>query len=404
MHQYQELVRHVLATGARKENRTGVDTISTFGHYYEHDLREGFPLLTTKKIAWKNIVIELLWFLSGSNRSGFLDRHGCGFWKPWYNKPTHADEFSGNADGVTVNAAYGPAWRRFEYPAYYESDSGLSCGDGPCTGYFDQIGWAVDRLKTKPMDRAIVISAWQPHIATRPPSANAYWAPCHCMWILNVQNEELFEHTYGVYPSDDPRWEKNLGFVTASTQEEAEAKAREKFGDAGQVFVGDTQGQFDLAVAKAKRWNPVGSPDGWLGEPLVPDGYRQRLCLHLTQRSCDVALGVPYNLASYALLCSIMARFAGMEPGIFGHTLVDAHIYTAKPNGEKAEFDHIPGLQEQLRRPVRPLPKLIIADDIRDLKDVERLLKPKVTTEEIMAKFVLEGYDPHPAIPFKVAV
>jgi thymidylate synthase len=117
-----------------------------------------------------------------------------------------------------------------------------------------------------------------------------------------------------------------------------------------------------------------------------------------------VALGVPYNLASYALLCSILARFGGMEPGIFGHTLVDAHVYTAKPDGSKAEFDHIPGLLEQLDREPGPLPKLVIADDIRDLADVERLLRPEVTTEEIMGKFVLEGYDPAPAIPFKVAV
>src|SRR5512137_2975893 len=108
MRQYHDLIRHVLATGNRKENRTGVDTISTFGYYYEHDLREGFPLLTTKKMPWRSIVIELLWFLSGTNRSGFLDRHGVTFWKPWYNPPGNPlDEVYGTPpDGVTVNAAY----------------------------------------------------------------------------------------------------------------------------------------------------------------------------------------------------------------------------------------------------------------------------------------------------------
>jgi len=400
MIQYLDLVRHVLTNGNRKENRTGVDTLSTFGYYYEHDLREGFPLLTTKKIAWKNIVIELLWFLSGSNRSGFLDRHKCGFWQPWYNEPTHADQFAADDRGVTVNAAYGPAWRRFEYPAYYESDSGLSCGDGPCTGYFDQIEWAVNRLQTKPMDRAIVVSAWQPHIATRPPSKNAYWAPCHCMWILNVQNEELYEREWAVYAH--PQDSGCLGFVTAVTEDEAHQKAQMAFGD--EVIVSGSQGAFEMAVARSKRHNPPGHPDGWLSEPMVPVASRQRLCLHLTQRSCDIALGVPYNLASYALLCSILAKISGIEPGIFGHTLVDAHVYTAKPDGDKAEFDHIPGLIEQIGRPVRALPKLIIDDSIKTLKDIEDLLDPKVTTDEIMAKFRLEGYVPHPKIPFKVAV
>jgi thymidylate synthase len=411
MIQYLDLVRHVLTNGNRKENRTGVDTLSTFGYYYEHDLREGFPLLTTKKIAWKNIVIELLWFLSGSNRNGFLERHNCGFWRPWYNEPTHADKFAADDKGVTVNAAYGPAWRRFEYPAYYESDSGLSCGDGPCTGYFDQIAWAVDRLQTKPMDRAIVISAWQPHIATRPPSKNAYWAPCHCMWILNVQNEELYEQAWDVY--DHPTDGKCVGFVTAATEEEATQKAREKFSEDGvddDIVVSGgrravtVQGAFSMAVAKSKRHNPVGHPEGWLAEPMVPIGSRQRLCLHLTQRSADALIGVPYNIASYALLLSLFARFSGIEPGIFGHTLVDAHIYTAKSDGSKAEYDHIPGALEQLSRKPRPLPKLTISDDIKSLEDVERLLHPSVTTEEIMSKFILEGYDPWPSIPFRVAV
>ena len=324
MKQYLDLVRHVLSTGTRKENRMGTDSLSTFGYYYEHDLCNGFPLLTTKKINWKNIVIELLWFLSGSNRSGFLDRHGCGFWKPWYNKP---GPFLENPnDGAVVNAAYGPAWRRFEYPIHCDPDSWESCDDTPYLGHFDQVEWVVDRLKSYPMSRDMVVSAWQPHIATRPPSNNTYWAPCHCMWILNVQNKS------------------------------------------------------------------------------TPDDTGRRLCLHLTQRSGDVAIGVPYNIASYALLCSILARLAGMEPGIFGHTLVDAHIYTAKPDGSQAEFDHVPGLMRQLDREPRSLPILHIDDSIRTLEDVETLLHPSVTTDEIMSKFVLEGYDPWPAISFRVAV
>ena len=402
MRQYHDLIKHVLATGNRKENRTGVDTLSTFGYYYEHDLREGFPLLTTKKIAWKNIVIELLWFLSGTNRSGFLDRHGCGFWKPWYNKPTTADLFQGVED-VTVNAAYGPAWRRFEYPSYRESETGLGY-DGPCTGWNDQIAWVLRKLKERPMSRDLVVSAWQPHIAQNPPDPKMYLAPCHCMFILNVQNDELFERKFNACVIRDGKIEC-LGSVMALSEQEAEAKAREKFPGVPGLEVGeDAQFNFELAVAKSKRWNPKGSPNGWLSEPVVPDAMQQRLCLHLTQRSADAILGVPYNIASYALLLSLFARFSGIEPGVFGHSFVDLHIYTAKPDGSQAEYDHIPGAQEQLSRAPRPLPKLIISDDIQSLEDVERLLDPKVTTDEIMNKFVLEGYDPYPSIPFKVAV
>jgi thymidylate synthase len=93
-----------------------------------------------------------------------------------------------------------------------------------------------------------------------------------------------------------------------------------------------------------------------------------------------------------------------MEPGIFGHTLVDAHVYCAKLDGSMKEHDHIPGLLEQIAREPKPLPKLVIDDSITSLADIEKLLDRKVTTEEVMSKFRLEGYTPHPAIPFKVAV
>lgn len=102
MKQYSDLVRHVLDHGTRKENRTGVDTISTFGYYYEHDLRDGFPLLTTKNVSWKNIVVEMLWFLSGQTDIAILKRHGCKFWDAW------ADPETGK-----VPSAYGSFWTNF---------------------------------------------------------------------------------------------------------------------------------------------------------------------------------------------------------------------------------------------------------------------------------------------------
>jgi thymidylate synthase len=133
-------------------------------------------------------------------------------------------------------------------------------------------------------------------------------------------------------------------------------------------------------------------------------GTKQRVCLHLTQRSADVGIGIPFNIASYALLLSLFSRFSGIEPGIFGHTLVDAHVYTSKPDGSMSEYDHVPALREQLTRKPKPLPRLIISDQIKTISDVEALMHPSITTEEVMQHFVLEGYDPWPTLKMKVAV
>ena len=326
MKQYSELVQHILDNGTRKENRTGVDTISTFGYYFEHDLRQGFPLLTTKNISWKNIVVEMLWFLSGQQDISILKRHGCKFWDAW-----------ADSNGK-VPSAYGNFWRRFPVHGVRDSSDIQVDGDD-CCAYNDQIKWVLSELRKNPMSRRMVVSAWAP--------GNAQFSklpPCHSIFMLNVQNEE------GPIPA---------------------------------VAVFDVHGnqvrQHGLVMGK-------------------------RLCLHLTQRSCDTLIGVPFNIASYALLLHLFSRFSGIEPGIFGHTLVDAHIYTAKSDGSMSEYDHIPGARVQLAREPRPLPRLIIDDSIRDLSDVERLMDPSVSTEEVMRHFVLEGYNPHPKIDFKVAV
>ncbi len=292
MKQYLDTVTEVLTHGTRKENRTGVDTLSTFNINYEIDLRKGFPLLTTKEISWKNIVIENLWFLSGDTHIGLLRKHGCRFWDPW-----------ADADGK-VPSAYGNFWRHF--PIHRDGEAAFA----------DQIQWVVDELKGNPMSRRLVISAWSPgnaHTSALP--------PCHCLWLLNVQLDQN-------------------------------------------------------------------------GEPY--------LCLHLTQRSCDVALGVPYNIAGYAFLLELMARFAGIPAGLFAHTLIDAHVYTAKADGSMREYDHVPGLREQLQRSPRPLPTLDIDASITSLDRIHDLLA--ADTEEILGHFRLTKYQPHPAIKFKVAV
>ncbi|MGA2447121.1 MAG: thymidylate synthase [Polyangiaceae bacterium] len=293
MKEYLDLADDVLSRGTRKPNRTGVDTLSTFHACYQVDLRSGFPLLTTKQISWKNIVVENLWFLSGKTRIDLLKKHGCKFWDPW------ADE-----NGV-VPSAYGNFWRRF--PVHDEAGAPAFC---------DQLAWVLSELRHNPMSRRLVISAWAPGNAE-----TSRLPPCHLMFVFNVQRTEA-------------------------------------------------------------------------GEPL--------LCLHLTQRSADIALGVPYNLAGYALLLELFSRFSGIPAGIFAHTLVDAHVYTSKPDGTMAEYDHVPGLREQIRRTPRPLPRLSIDPSLRDLSDLEPLLS--ADTADVMKHFVLTGYDPHPAISFKVAV
>ncbi len=293
MQQYLDVVRTVLERGTRKPNRTGVDTLSTFNVNYSIDLNEGFPLLTTKSVSWKNIVVENLWFLSGEKHIGLLKKHGCKFWDPW------ADEKG------FVPSAYGSFWRSFP----------VHDGQGQ-PAHNDQVRFVLDELRKNPMSRRLVVSAWAPGNAQ-----TSKLPPCHAFFVFNVQ--------------------------------------------------------MDAA-----------------GKP--------RLCLHLTQRSCDVALGLPYNIAGYALILHMMARFADMPVGTFAHTLIDAHIYTAKADGSMAEYDHVPGLRQQLERAPKRLPTLTLSPQLRDLDDVKPLLEED--TESLVKHFVLDGYEPHPAINFKVAV
>ena len=311
MKQYHDLVQHVLDNGTRKENRTGVDTLSTFNYNYEIDLDEGFPMLTTKKISWKNIVIELLWFLSGDYHTKFLEKHNCKFWDAWVD------------DDGRVPSAYGSFWRRFPVQKSCSPDDIMDWGP---YGTNDQLGYVIRTLRENPDSRRLVVSAWYPDNAQ-----NSKLPPCHCMYIFNVQYKD--------------------------------------------------------------------------GEP--------RLCLHLTQRSCDVALGIPYNIASYALLLHLIGQMTDIKPWLFAHTLVDAHIYTSKPDGSMEEHDHVPGLKEQITREPYSLPTLTITPAIRDLFDIENIIygidggsdiREDFSTDKILEMFKLDGYISHPNIKFKVAV
>jgi len=290
--QYQNLVRTVLSTGIRKPNRTGVDTLSCFGQHYSHDMSNGFPLLTTKKMKWEHIVIENLWFLSGETNIRFLKHYGVKFWDSWAYK---------NGE---VPSAYGHFWRK----------SRLG----------DQIYWVVQQLRTNPTSRRLVVSAWDPENAQ-----TSRLPPCHVLFVLNA-----VPHIY-----------------------------RE-----------------DGTVA------------------------RYRLNLHLTQRSCDIALGVPYNLAGYSFLLHLFAQLTGMDAGIFSHTLVDAHVYTRGRDGSKAEYDHVPELKKQVNRKCRKLPRLEISPAIRTLTDIDKIIQERPPVEKLLQLFALKNYASHGPLRYRVAV
>jgi thymidylate synthase len=261
---YLDLLRHVLAHGRPKADRTGTGTLSVFGYQTRYDLAAGFPLVTTKKLHVKSIVHELLWFLRGETNVRSLQAAGVKIWDEW-----------AGPDGE-LGPVYGYQWRSWPAP------------DGR---HVDQIAQVVEEIRRFPDSRRIIVSAW--NVADLPRMA---LAPCHTLF------------------------------------------------------------QF-----------------------YVADG---RLSCQLYQRSADLFLGVPFNVASYALLTLMLARTVGLAPGEFIHTFGDAHIYV----------NHLEQVRLQLTREPRPLPTMRLNPDIRSLFDFR------------YDDFRLEGYDPHPPIPAPVAV
>ena len=264
MKQYLDLLRHILDTGVVKHDRTGTGTISTFGYQMRFDMRDGFPLLTTKKLHLKSIIHELLWFLAGDTNVKYLQDNGVRIWNEW-----------ADADG-DLGHIYGYQWR--SWPVY----------DG---GHIDQIAQVVDQIKNNPDSRRMIVSAW--NVADLP---GMKLPPCHAMF------------------------------------------------------------QF-----------------------YVADG---RLSLQLYQRSADCFLGVPFNIASYALLLQMMAQVTGLEAGDFVHTLGDAHLY----------LNHLDQARLQLTREPRSLPRMVINPEVKDIFGF--------TYDD----FKLEDYDPHPHIKAEVSV
>lgn len=264
MKQYLDLLDRILREGTLKGDRTGTGTVSLFGHQMRFNLEEGFPLLTTKKLHFKSIVYELLWFLKGDTNVRYLQEHGVRIWNEW------ADE---NGE---LGPVYGHQWRA--WPDY-------------AGGAIDQISNVVDQLRHNPDSRRMIVCAWNVAEVER-----MALPPCHTLF------------------------------------------------------------QF-----------------------YVADG---RLSLQLYQRSADTFLGVPFNIASYALLLLMMAQVTALKPGEFIHTTGDTHIYT----------NHLEQVKLQLTRTPRPLPRVWLNPEVKSIFDFQY--------EDIR----LEDYDPWPHIPGKVSV
>ena len=271
---YQDLLRHILANGYSKDDRTGTGTTSVFGYQMRFDLNEGFPLVTTKKIHLKSVIYELLWFLKGDTNIGYLNEHGVRIWNEW------ADP---NGD---LGPVYGAQWRNWNGEA------------------IDQLKAVVDTLKHNPESRRIIVSAWNPSVLP------------------------------------------------------------------------DTRKSFAENVANGKAALP---PCHALFQFHVADG---KLSCQLYQRSADVFLGVPFNIASYALLTMMLAQVCDLQLGDFVHTFGDVHIYN----------NHREQVALQLSRTPRPLPTMHLNPAVKDLFAFD------------YTDFRLEGYDPYPTIKAAVAV
>jgi len=278
MQQYHDLLRHILANGTRKTDRTGTGTISVFGYQMRFDLQAGFPLLTTKKVHTKSIIHELLWFIKGDTNIKYLKDNGVSIWDEW------ADE---NGD---LGPVYGKQWRSWAAP---------DRGDGPGQ-VIDQLSDVLRQLKNSPDSRRMIISAWNP--ADVP---NMALPPCHLLM------------------------------------------------------------QFYVAP-----------PDPLKGETA------DKLSCQLYQRSADVFLGVPFNIASYALLTMMIAQECGYTAHEFVWTGGDTHLY----------LNHLEQVETQLSRDPRPLPTMRLNPDVKSVFDFT------------YADFTLENYNPYPAIKAPVAV
>lgn len=273
MRQYLDALQYIMDSGVDKPNRTGIDTRAVFGMQQRYNLADGFPAMTTKKLAFKSVTAELLWFISGSSDNNELEKLGSKIWRENAEAPYWKPKARFEGD---LGRVYGVQWRHWRKP------------DG---SEVDQLADVINRLKTDPNDRRIVLTAWNPGELDQ-----MALPPCH-------------------------------------------------------MFA-----QFFVANGK--------------------------LSLQMYQRSCDMFLGVPFNIASYALLLSMIAQVTDLEPGEFIHTLGDAHIY----------HNHFDQVKEQLSRTPKQLPTLWLNPKVKNIEDFK------------MEDVELHSYEFEPAIKAPMAV
>lgn len=275
MKQYLDLLRHVLENGEKKTDPQGVGNIAVCGYQMRFNMKDGFPLITTRSLkgSWKAIIHELLWFLSGSTNVADLNKYGVHLWDQWATQEICEKM---NLPVGDLGPIYGKQWRTF---------------DGGGTETIDQIKRVINDLQHNPDSRRLIVTSWNPREADM-----VFVAPCHCFF--------QFFHSNG------------------------------------------------------------------------------KLSLHLFQRSADIPVGVPFNIAEYSLLLMMVAEVTGLEAWEFVHTLSDAHIY----------LNQIEAAKEQLSREPRVLPEVIINPSVNDIFSFK------------FFDFGLEEYNPHPPIKIPVAL
>jgi thymidylate synthase len=279
--QYLELLDAVMSQGEDRDDRTGVGTRSLFGWQSRYDLADGFPLLTTKRVHTRSIIVELLWFLAGRTDNDWLNDRGVTIWDEW-STPEQTARFGRPAG--ELGPTYGHQWRNF---------GATPLGDGTyADDGVDQLARLVSEIRTNPSSRRLVVSGWHAGEAEQ-----VALPPCHTLFQFHISTD-------------------------------------------------------------------------------------RRLSCQLYQRSADLFLGVPFNIASYALLTHMVAQACDLRPGVFVHTFGDVHLYR----------NHFEQVRLQRTRQPKALPRLVLDPDIRELDDF--------TLESI----TVEGYDPEPSISAPVAV
>lgn len=283
-YQYLHLIKHVLENGIEKMDRTGVGTIGVFGHQFRFDLRYQFPLLTTKRVFWKGVVEELLWFIQGNTNANDLTNKGVKIWEGNGSREFLDSRGLKDREVGDLGPVYGFQWRF--WGAEYKDFKTDYKGKG-----IDQLKSCIEMIKKDPSSRRIVMSAWNPSDLDK-----MALPPCHMFCQFFVANGELSCMMY--------------------------------------------------------------------------------------QRSCDLGLGVPFNIASYSLLTYMVAHICGLKPGEFIHVLGDAHVYK----------NHIDSLKEQITRTPNDFPKLILKTNAKSIDEFK------------FDDFILEGYNPQSTIKMKMAI